>query len=596
MNDYRLTQVCAFLAAISATRAATADTAPGYAVNQFNPSERGSTYFSEDSLDVRGNGRLALGIVGDYSHRVLTHRDGGIVFASPLREQFVMHFGASVNLVDRVRLSLNIPLQAYALGNNAYIGTTTFAAPTDDVSVGDVRVGIDVRLFGAYGDNITGAIGAQLFAPSGSPGAFSGDGTLRFMPKFAIAGSVGRFVYASHLGVMLRGRNEGYAQGYVGSELRFGVAGGVKLLDDKVVVGPELIAATAFGDSFGARTTPVEALVGARWNATSEIRVGLGGGFGLTQSYGAPSARALLSVEWTALDPADEPEVAADSDGDGVPDADDACRYAAGPKSLDKTVNGCPIPDTDNDGIRDELDACRCVRGVAAPDPAKNGCPLDDDGDGIINEHDACPSVAGKASADPKVHGCPERDTDGDKILDDEDACPNKAGVHTLDPKTNGCPETDRDHDGILNDVDACPDLAGPKDDSPARNGCPRAHLDGKKIQIIDQVKFATASAVIANERANDEVLEAVVAVLKAHPEIKKVRIEGHTDNVGNAKTNKALSAARAAAVVKWLTKHGIAKEALVAEGMGGERPLEPNDTDAGKKANRRVEFHVEAE
>ncbi len=572
---------------------------PGYAVNPFNPSERGGTFFSQDSLDLRGNGRLALGIVGDYSFRALTHRDGGVVVASPLRDQVQIHFGASVNLVDRLRLSINVPLQARAFGNSALIGGTTYAGAAEEVGVGDVRVGLDARLFGKHGDVITAAIGTQLFAPSGSPGSFAGDGMLRVMPKFAVAGTAGRFSYASHVGVMIRGRDEPYGNGYVGTELRLGAAGYINLLDDAIAFGPELIASTVLSDSraFGAMTTPVEGILGGRAKITPEVHVGIGAGFGFTQSYGAPRSRVLLSLQWVAADPAEQKDdAAADADKDGVSDVDDACRYAPGPKSTDKTVSGCPIADTDGDGIADELDACRCVRGVASSDPVRNGCPADDDGDGIPNDVDACIDVAGKASADPKQNGCPERDTDGDKILDNEDACPDKAGVRTLTSATNGCPETDRDRDRVPNEVDACPDVPGPKNDDPKRNGCPRAYLKGDHIQILDQVKFATGSTAIAPGNESEEVLEAVLHVLKENPEITKVRVEGHTDNVGNAAVNKALSAGRAVAVVKWLGKHGIARELLTAVGVGSERPLEPNDTDAGKKANRRVEFHVEIE
>src|SRR5690606_24891399 len=90
------------------------------------------------------------------------------------------------------------------------------------------------------------------------------------------------------------------------------------------------------------------------------------------------------------------------------------------------------------------------------------------------------------------------------------------------------------------------------------------------------------------------EVLEAVAKVLSEHPEIKRVRVEGHTDNRGAAALNKRLSAARAASVVGWLTKHGIDKERLTSEGFGPDRPIATNQDEAGRSLNRRVEFHIE--
>ncbi|HKU42042.1 MAG TPA: OmpA family protein, partial [Polyangiales bacterium] len=66
-----------------------------------------------------------------------------------------------------------------------------------------------------------------------------------------------------------------------------------------------------------------------------------------------------------------------------------------------------------------------------------------------------------------------------------------------------------------------------------------------------------------------------------------------HTDARGSQKHNRALSARRAESVVRWLVNHGIAAERLSAWGCGAERPIESNDSEAGRKANRRVEFHI---
>ena len=78
------------------------------------------------------------------------------------------------------------------------------------------------------------------------------------------------------------------------------------------------------------------------------------------------------------------------------------------------------------------------------------------------------------------------------------------------------------------------------------------------------------------------------------HPEIKSVSVEGHTDDRGAAAMNKRLSAARAAAVVKWLVAHGVKADRLSSQGFGFERPLVPNDSDEGRTKNRRVEFHIQ--
>jgi outer membrane protein OmpA-like peptidoglycan-associated protein len=228
-----------------------------------------------------------------------------------------------------------------------------------------------------------------------------------------------------------------------------------------------------------------------------------------------------------------------------------------------------------------------------APEPEPTPPPpADRDGDGVVDDDDACPDVAGVKTDDPKTNGCPP-DRDHDGLVDSADACPDVAGVKTEDPKTNGCPpDPDRDKDGISNDQDACPDAPGPTNQDPKKNGCPAAAVVGKRIVILEQVKFATGSAKILP--ASDAILNAVLGVLNAHPEIQHVSIEGHTDSVGAAAMNKALSGARAASVMAWLVKHGVDPARLTSAGYGMERPVDTNETPEGRQNNRRVEFHLD--
>ena len=88
-------------------------------------------------------------------------------------------------------------------------------------------------------------------------------------------------------------------------------------------------------------------------------------------------------------------------------------------------------------------------------------------------------------------------------------------------------------------------------------------------------------------------LLDAVVAVLQAHPEIEKIRIEGHTDSQGNDAYNKKLSQRRADAVMAYLVKKGVAAARLEAMGYGEEQPKAANDTKEGRATNRRVEFTI---
>jgi OmpA-OmpF porin, OOP family len=192
-------------------------------------------------------------------------------------------------------------------------------------------------------------------------------------------------------------------------------------------------------------------------------------------------------------------------------------------------------------------------------------------------------------SLDPAKHGCPIRDRDRDGILDEDDACPDLKGVANPDPKKNGCPDTDGDT--IIDPEDACPTAAGPPNEDPKKHGCPVARVEQGQIRILEQIKFKFDSAEILGE--SNYILDAVSKILVDHPEITRISIEGHTDNVGSAAYNKTLSQKRAASVLSWLVAHGIDPSRLSSAGFGLELPLTENETEEGRRQNRRVEFHI---
>jgi OOP family OmpA-OmpF porin len=91
----------------------------------------------------------------------------------------------------------------------------------------------------------------------------------------------------------------------------------------------------------------------------------------------------------------------------------------------------------------------------------------------------------------------------------------------------------------------------------------------------------------------SNRILDDIAAILKAHGEIGKVRVEGHTDSIGTATYNQGLSERRARAVVNALVARGIPASTLVAAGYGFTRPVESNATALGRAKNRRVEFVI---
>ena len=152
--------------------------------------------------------------------------------------------------------------------------------------------------------------------------------------------------------------------------------------------------------------------------------------------------------------------------------------------------------------------------------------------------------------------------------------------------------ERDSDEDGIPDVLDNCPFEKGPV----INRGCPMSQrqkvaLREDRIDILEKVRFATGSARIRPQSFG--MLDQVVRVLKTHPDLVKVQVEGHTDSTGSARLNTALSQARAESVVAYLAQHGVERSRLAARGFGPSRPLGSNVTRAGREANRRVEFRV---
>lgn len=90
----------------------------------------------------------------------------------------------------------------------------------------------------------------------------------------------------------------------------------------------------------------------------------------------------------------------------------------------------------------------------------------------------------------------------------------------------------------------------------------------------------------------NKSILDQAAALIRRAPQVNLV-IEGHTDNVGTAQDNKALSVKRAQAVMNYLIKQGVDPAKLQAVGMGAEKPIADNSTPEGQFKNRRIEFTV---
>jgi len=495
-------------------------------------------------------------------------------------EQFSTYISAGFELLGRLTLGATFPAAWAQSGNQPVYPDLPFGGPantafsTGGPAIGDTR--LDARYLINRSEDGTFAFGAQLsvWVPSGAGSTtnFGGDPGVDWMPMvtaewhppkrywpFFIANT--GFDFRPSTFVNDPAGNHG-AKGNglgVGSEWRWALGAMLPLMGDKFRLGVNIFGQTGLQGSgnldtgstfFTARNTPIE------WSGEGRMKlppivgwdkwfVGATVGTRISDGYGAPDLR-IVGLVGTYL-PIEDTNA-------GSPE----------PRAKMHAAIRASMKDSDGDGIPDDIDAC-----PNEPEDHKDPDPMD---------------------------GCPTpSDRDGDGIPDNVDKCPDqpedKDGIQDED----GCPETDADGDGIPDAKDACPKEPGQPDPDPKKNGCPKfIHLEGSSVRVLQQVHFQTASATILPD--SFPMLGEIAALLKATPGIKKMRIEGHTDNHGAADYNLDLSKRRAASVRQWLVDHGIAPGRLESEGYGLTQPIETNDTDAGRAANRRVEFKITEE
>jgi outer membrane protein OmpA-like peptidoglycan-associated protein len=113
---------------------------------------------------------------------------------------------------------------------------------------------------------------------------------------------------------------------------------------------------------------------------------------------------------------------------------------------------------------------------------------------------------------------------------------------------------------------------------------------EGIKLALNADVLFELDKFDLRDRMRKD--MDALAASLQRYPETK-IEIRGYTDNAGNDSHNMVLSGNRARAVEKYLEDKGIAPKRISAKGYGSNDPKYPNDNNANRALNRRVEFYI---
>ena len=107
---------------------------------------------------------------------------------------------------------------------------------------------------------------------------------------------------------------------------------------------------------------------------------------------------------------------------------------------------------------------------------------------------------------------------------------------------------------------------------------------------VFDHLNFDTGTTRLTPD--SQPTVTTLISIMKCYPN-SQYRLEGHTDNTGDAAANKTLSVDRANAIRDLLVQGGIDSSRLSTEGYGADKPIASNDTEEGKAKNRRTELIV---
>ena len=340
------------------------------ALNRFHPAPAGDRMFGVQSPFVAGEATPHLMLLLDYAHNplVLRRQADSSDIGSVVENQLFLHANATFALFNRLAINLDLPIALAQSGDTPTpTGTTEVFTSPEGAQIGDLRIGLRLRLLGEYDDAFQLALGGYVWVPTGNSeqGSYVSDGKVRGLPQLIVGGRGEKFVWSAAVGPELRG-TQTYAQVEQGTSLQGGAGFGVLLGEERhLQVGIETSISTVLGNP-SRRNTNAELLLGGRYRVAGPVEIGLGVGPGLTSGIGTPDFRGVAMIAFSPEQKKEAPPPPADRDKDTILDAQDACPDVPGVASDDAKKHGCPPPkDTDKDTIIDDLDACPTEPGPA---------------------------------------------------------------------------------------------------------------------------------------------------------------------------------------------------------------------------------------
>jgi OOP family OmpA-OmpF porin len=533
-----------------------------------------------------------------------------------------------IGLYDIADLQLVVPFVAWQDSDNQRpLGVE---GEIDTYSVGDVRLSGRVSLgfislFKRLSEDkgFAMAVRGDLNLPTGSVDAFTSDGALTgggaVLADYRLPTGG---VISANLGIWMRPERE-FAGARIGDMASFGLAAEsyVKRTWGLSVLGGAYGYPSLHKFPESPRQIPMEGFLAVRQQSSYGVTYTFGGSFGTACGFGKPAVRLFGGVTWTPATSAEQEAIDRilrrddlDPDGDGVITEQDQCPDAAGPLEN----RGCPDTDGDGDGWVDRVDECPSLSGG---ERGQKGCPpAYIRGDEIVilekvhfatDSHEVLPEslpiledVARVLQGHPEVQRVNiEGHTDiraGDEynlalsqrrvnsvtaFMIGKGVDPRRVeakgyghmrplvdDTHCNAPDQELGPEckflTSQNRRVVFRIAHRCPALGNGVEGGPL---CPIARLEGDQITTLDHVVFDAESEVMTVE--SRPLLNDVAKLLAEHPEIEKVRVEGHTNIHQGEDRDRRLSRKRAEVIEDYLVEQGVDAGRLESVGYGHRRP-----------------------
>ena len=566
---------------------------------RFKPAVNGVGLALTESGQLLGHLQLNAALLTNYAwHPVMTFgRSRGLNYD----QLFVDHRLKSnvlfaLGLYGWVEIALDLPVMLYQTGRSLYDGSAL-----EHSGIGDVRLVLKSKILRTT--RLAFSAQVDVTAPSAKSRNTLGEHHVSVTPglNLSLHNLFGvPLGFFTNLGVTIRGVAQVEGQRIHHTlDWRLGISYTFAKVD--LDLFGEGYASFALMRSPGPylNNLPAESYLGLRWRHSSGFQLTVGGGGGwntVARGLGSPALRFFVGLGFTTAK--------GDADGDGIVDSKDRCPNEPEDKDGFQDHDGCPDPDNDGDGVPDKEDKCPNVKGLKS----NHGCPEpDSDGDGVPDNLDKCPKVKGLKSN----HGCPDDDFDKDGIPNGKDKCPHEPEDFDGYQDHDGCPDPDNDNDKICDPwvaktgqqkkyahickgSDKCPNQPETYNGFQDDDGCPDqvVRLTKDKIEIGLHVQFEIRSAKL--KAASSPLLAKIAKIIKDHPELLLIQIEGHTDRQGGRAYNKRLSQRRAESVRKHLiATHKISPKRLKARGFGPDKPIAKGFGPEVWAKNRRVEFSI---